>query len=219
MQFLRFRQLQTVIDEYYRNAFSPEITYALEFVENSEKTASLITKYLNAGTKNTDNIKETTQGFQINLLFIARQFEESIRSLRLSNNHIIFIDGIDLRPDELTYQTYIDCLKGLAWAAWEPNSNFFSNIKDSRGRIKIVLLLRPDIFVHLGFHNPNAKVRDNAVILDWRTDYDEFKTSRIFRLIDGLLWKQQVPECKDGMAWRYYFPYNILQHAYSGKKR
>ncbi len=209
MQFLRFRQLQTVIDVYYRNAFAPEIAYALEFVENSEQSVSLITKYLNTAIKSTDNVKETTQGFQINLLFICRQFEEAIRSLKLTNNHVIFIDGIDLRPDDITYNTYIDCLKGLAWAAWELNTHFFANIKDSKGRIKIVLLLRPDIFVHLGYHNPNAKVRDNAVMLDWRTDYDEFKTSRIFRLIDGIIWKQQVKDCDDGVAWKHYFPYDI----------
>jgi hypothetical protein len=168
----------------------------------------LISKYFKVGAKESENVKETTQGFQSNLHFIRHHFEESIRSLQLSRNHVLFIDGIDIRPENVPYETYIECLKGLAKAAWELNSGFFSNIKDSKGRIKVVLLLRPDIFQHLGYQNANAKARDNAVILDWRTDYEDFKTSRIFRLIDGIMGKQQLNERpEEGVEWNSYFPY------------
>lgn len=53
--------------------------------------------------------------------------------------------------------------------------------------------------------------RDNAIILDWRTDYDVFRTSRIFRLIDGILAKQQTQqgELQEGISWDTYFPYTL----------
>jgi hypothetical protein len=208
MQFVRFRNLRNAINEYYSNAFAPEITYALEFVEHSEVSASIVNKHLNAGLKGSENLKGVTQGFQSNLHFIRRQFEEVIKSLKLTRNHIIFIDGIDIRPEHVPYETYIECLKGLARAAWELNNGFFANIKDSRGRIKVMLLLRPDIFQHLGYQNANAKARDNAIVLDWRTDYDTYRTSRIFRLIDGILGKQQPSQdIGEGTAWDTYFPY------------
>jgi hypothetical protein len=92
----------------------------------------------------------------------------------------------------------------LAQAAWSLNSEHFANIKDSRGRIKIMILLRPDIFSSLGYQNPNAKVRDNAIFLDWRTTYQDYRGSRIFRLVDGIFGKQQPEEENQdqvGAAW------------------
>jgi hypothetical protein len=139
----RFRALDEAITEYYQNAFRPEIAYALEFVEKSEANAALISKYLKAGIRASDSIKESTQGFQTSLHYIQRQFEEAIRVLKLRRNHIVFIDGIDIRPPGIPFDTYIECLRGLAKAVWDLNTSYFANIKDSRGRIKIILLCGP----------------------------------------------------------------------------
>jgi hypothetical protein len=64
IRVLKFNQLRTAVNEFYHNAFSPEITYALEFVENSEISASLFSKHLTAGGKTSERLKETTEGFQ-----------------------------------------------------------------------------------------------------------------------------------------------------------
>ena len=120
----------------------------------------------------------------------------------------MFVDGIDIRPRGIPYDTYIDCLKGLARASWDLNSGFFANIKDSKGGIKLVLLLRPDIFVELGYQNANAKVRDNSVVLDWKTRYQDYRTSRIFQMVDGIFGKQQQVS-DEGKAWDTYFSYTI----------
>ena len=215
--FVKFRQLRDAINEYYQNAFSPEITYALEFVENSEISASLVSKHLKAGSKASDSVKSNTQGFQTNLHYIRRQFEDAIRALKLTHNHIIFIDGIDIRPRGVPYDTYIECLTGLAHATWDLNTELFANIKDSRGRIKIVLLVRPDIFVRLEYHNVNAKARDNAVILDWQTTYQNYRTSRIFQLVDGIIGKQQNIT-NEGEAWESYFPYSVPNLTFAEKE-
>ena len=64
--------------------------------------------------------------FQTNLLFIQNHFEDALRSLKLSRNHILFIDGIDIRPSSILYEDYLECVKGLANAVWSINTDFFA---------------------------------------------------------------------------------------------
>ena len=210
---LKFKALRSAIEEYYHNAFSPEVANALNLVEDSEATAELIGDHLKVSGGAQRRTERTGQSFQIHLLSIIRNFQESISTLNLRKNHIIFIDGIDIRPPHVSYDHYIECVKGLAQAAWTLNSEFFANIKGSKGRIKVVLLLRPDIFGSLGYQNPNAKILDNAVLLDWKTTYRDYRTSRIFKLIDGLFGKQQEERQQSrwelGHAWDHYFPYTV----------
>ncbi|QEX22516.1 FunZ protein [Hypericibacter adhaerens] len=212
LQYVKFKNLKGAIDEYYRSAFAPEVVNALELVEHSEIAASLMTKHAKLGGKSKETEKISGEGFQTNLLFIQRQIEDSIRSLKLSRNHIVFIDGIDIRPPGISLERYLECIRGLAQAAWSLNTDFFANIKDTPGHIKLVLLLRPDILSRLGYQNTNAKVRDNGIVLDWRTTYRDFRSSRIFHLVDGILGKQQPDSGTMGLgaAWKYYFPYNLM---------
>jgi hypothetical protein len=206
LQFAKFQALHDAIDQYYQSAFAPEIVNVLEFVENSQLAASILGAAKLEG-KVEGGATERGHGLQTNLLSIERNIKESIASLRLNRNHILFIDGIDIRPESLEFKTYIECIQGLAQAAWSLNTEFFSNIRDSKGRIKLVLLLRPDILADLGYQNLNAKIRDNGVVLDWRTTYGEARSSRIFKLIDGILGKQQLkPKMSPGRAWDHYFP-------------
>lgn len=136
-------------------------------------------------------------------------------SLSLNESYTLFIDGIDIRPYEINYDDYFDCIKGLANAVWSLNSDFFGNIKGSRGRLRVVLLVRPDIFDTLGLQNQNSKVKDNSVILEWKTTYPEHRQSDIFLLIDKLLSYQQDEKLKPGQAWDYYFPFHARKVAYS----
>lgn len=209
--FDKFRNLKSAIDQYYNNAFRPEIVNAIEFARNSEGTVELISKFMNVGGKRSTHDVEKGSGFQTNLLFIEKQFKEAISDLKIEQNQILFIDGIDVRPSSIEFDEYMGCIRDLAYAAWSLNSEFLSNIKDSKGRIKIVLLLRPDIFNSINFHNANGRLRDNSVVLDWQTEYKNYRTSRIFKLIDGTLAKQenQPKELAVGEAWDYYFPYTL----------
>jgi hypothetical protein len=208
LKFTKFENLKKAIDAYYNSAFAPEVVNALEFVQNSELAASIISSHLTAGAKSQKSKTEKGQGLQTNLLFIERQMREAIGSLKLSKNHIVFIDGIDIRPENIEFSKYIECIKGLAQAVWSLNTDFFGNIKDSKGRIKVMLLLRPDILDSLGYQNLNAKVRDNGIVLDWRTTYQDYRGSRIFQMVDGLLGKQQPDgPFPLGDAWRHYFPF------------
>jgi len=201
--------LVSILDDYYRNAFSPEIINALNVVENDELMGLL--KIPGAGeVKGKSSISQTNEAkkFQVELARIEREFKSALECLKFKNNTLIFIDGIDIRPGRIEYNDYLECIKGLADAAWSLNRDFFSNIRDSQGRIRIVLLLRPDIFNSLGLQNDANKLRDNSVFLDWRTKYPKQRSSKIFKLIDKLLAIQQEQPLAEGAAWDHYFPWS-----------
>ncbi len=206
-RFTKFKNLQKAIDEFYVNAFTPEIMYALSFLENAEKAAELILKNLKIGGKKSKEVSFSKQMYQTNLLYILRNFEEALSSLKLESNFLLLIDGIDIRPDKIEYRDYLECVKGLANAVWSANSDFFANIKDSKGRMRCVVLLRPDIFNSLGLQNQNSKLRDNSVLLDWRTTYSEHRSSKLFKMADHLLSSQHDLELAHGEAWDHYFPF------------
>jgi hypothetical protein len=208
--FQRFVELGKAIDEYYNSAFAPEIIQAMQFAEEANVTAEIIAKYLKAGGYEKSVVSFSESNFQINLMYIERQFEDAFRALKLPKNHILFIDGIDIRPQNIDYEVYIDCIKGLANAVWAINNDIFANIKDSKGRLRTVLLVRPDIFNILDLQNQNSKIRDNAVILNWLTTYTEYRHSPLFLMTDRLLGYQQETSIPEGAAWDYYFPYDAV---------
>lgn len=206
----KFASLNAAIDEYYLSAFSPEIIQALSFVQESKLAAELLHKHAKLKGEAKDSITFSESRFQINLFYIQKQFEEAFSQIRLANNHILFIDGIDIRPSSIPYVEYLECIKGLANAVWEVNNDFFPTIKGGKGRMRAVLLIRPDIFESIGLQNQNTKIRDNGVFLDWRTDYINHRSSQLFEVVDHLLRNQQSNHLtlNKGEAWDKYFPWN-----------
>lgn len=211
-KFIKFRNLQKAIDEFYLNAFTSEIICAMNFIEDSTGAAELIAHHSSVDGKIGIEKRMATsfeeKKFQTRLLYIERKFEDALRSLKLTKNHILFIDGVDIRPSSVSYDEYLECVKGLSNAIWAVNNDFFSSIKDTKGRLRVVLLLRPDIFESLGLQNQNNKLRDNSVLLDWRTKYTNYRSSQIFEIADNLLKSQQEEQLEVGDAWDYYFPYD-----------
>jgi hypothetical protein len=207
-RFSKFKALKDSVDEFYLNAFSPEILSAINFAEESSLSASILNKNFKLVGEEKSKIEFSEARFQVNLLYIQKHFEDALSSLSLNENYTLFIDGVDIRPYDIEFEDYLDCVKGLANAIWSLNTDFFGNIKGSKGRLKTVLLIRPDIFDSIGFQNQNSKVRDNSVILDWNTLYPEHRSSNLFLLADKLLAHQQDHYIENGMTWDYYFPFN-----------
>lgn len=207
-RFTKMAAVQKAIDDYYSHAFSPEIIQALQFVQESKLAAELIAKYARASGEQKEVLTFSESRFQTNLFFIQQTFKAALSQLRSDHNHILFIDGIDIRPSSIPYPEYLECIKGLANAVWEVNNDFFPTIKGGEGRLRAVLLIRPDIFESLGLQNQNTKSRDNSVFLDWRTEYVNHRKSDLFRVIDHLLASEQIDKLREGQAWDYYFPWN-----------
>jgi len=151
--------------------------------------------------------------FQTNLQFIERNLLESIMTVKLRMNEFLFIDGVDIRPEGIEYKDYLNCVKGLAEAVWSLNNDQFSISNGSKGRFKIVLLLRPDIFQSIGLQNSTNKILNNSVFLDWRTKYTDYEYSDLFALSDKLLIfnqnKFEIQNIKNGDLFNYYFPWKM----------
>jgi len=195
------------VDEYYANAFSPEILSAWNWVEDSKVTAELLAKYVNVGGEGSVRTSLQESRFQVRLLYIEKQLRQALSDLKLKNHHLLFIDGIDVRPSSISYDDYLDCIKGLAEAIWSLNNDFFPSIRDSRGRFRSILLVRPDIFNSIGLQNQSNKIRDNSVYLDWRTTYPNHRNAALFELSDKLLSAQQPTAHAIGETWDYYLPW------------
>ena len=204
---MKFKKLMETISNFYQNAFQPEFIHAIEFANAAETTAKLVMPIvpLEASISAQTHIHDTQTTFQTSLFAIEKAFKDAISSIKLSKHHYLFIDGIDFRPHHIPFENYLECVKGLANAVWSLNNDFFANIKDSNGRIKIVLLARPDIFNSFGLQNQNTKIKDNSVLLTWKTNYKNYKTSRLYKLVLKYLTYEQYSD----NIWQHYFPFTI----------
>lgn len=210
----KMKTLIKAIDEYHHNAFTPEILTALSWIKNANLAAEIVHKNFKLKGEEGSSFTFNEQRFQTNLNYIQKKFEEALSSLKLTKNRILFIDGIDIRPGSIPYNDYLECIKGLANAVWALNNDFFPRIKDSSGRLRVILLIRPDIFNSLSLQNQSNKIRDNAVFLDWRTTYPSYRSSQLFLLADRLLSAQQE-ESKEVGYWDKYFPWKIKTAYYN----
>lgn len=204
----RLSLLQKVIDDYYNNAFSPEITYAFKVVDNSEVLAKLMTEHTELSIKGGENVESLHQKLQLNLYYIYRKFEECFFKLHFSKNITLYIDGIDVRPSHIPYETYLQSIRGLSDACWSLNNDLFSNIKDSDGQPRIVLLLRPDIFASLNLQNATNKLADNSVYLDWTTTYTDYKNSPLYDVAKKLVGRDNQ-EGSNIDYWEKYFDWKF----------
>jgi hypothetical protein len=196
------------IDEYYMNAFSPEIITAFKVIDESELFAKLVCKYVETGKKSCTTYEFSETRFQMNLFYIEKQFCEAISKIKLTKSINLFIDGIDIRPDSIPYNDYIECIRGLANAAWTLNTSIFQNLRDSKGQIKVVLLLRPDIYNTLQLQNATNKLLDNSVFMDWRTTYNDYENSYLYKVALKILSYQQE-EPNEKIIWDNYFKWQI----------
>ena len=208
--FPKFGALQRAIDEYYHHTFRPEVNQSLDFIENAPSAAKILARHPENPAAGSLLPSDDLPTERINLSYLERRFKSALSSLKLDKDFILFIDGIDIRPDQIRYEPYIECIKGLANAVWQLNTEYFANIRDTKHHLKVVILMRPDILDNMGFQNLNAKVRDNGVILNWMTTYDGFKNSALFKLVAGTLAKQQdVGGRQLTDVWNAYFPYDL----------
>lgn len=196
--------LNKAVDKYYNEAFSPEIINALKIVDKSAEMAELVCKYAKIGASQDSMIEFNEQKLQMNLYYITQNFSDALGKLKLVKNVTLYIDGIDVRPSQIPYDDYLECVKGLANACWALNSELFANTKDSKGQFKVVLLLRPDIFNSLNLQNSTNKLVDNAVYLDWGTTYTEYPSSKLYAMANRLLSYDQL-DISDDNIWDTYF--------------
>jgi len=190
----KFNKIEAAIARWNKNALNPEVESAFEAIDsdlfsvkgNAEKIVEMKAEESHKESEKVTRIKH-------HLLETEIALKEAICDLKkIKNNHVLFIDGIDYRPEGVKYNDYIECIKGLSEAAWQLNTEFFNNIKDSPGLIKIVLLVRPDVFHKLNLYNSNSRLQDNCVYLDWTTTEKDFELSSLYDMSGRYFSSQQA---------------------------
>lgn len=206
LNYKRYSALSRAIEKFYSNAFKPEFINALEFVDNSTASVNTMIESGVFSCKAEKGVsqKYVEQTYQLSLMKLKDGFETALKSLKMPKNFILFIDGIDARPSNISNAEYIECLKGLVNATISLNTSFLKEMG-----IKIALLIRPDILYSMSIHNMNQKIRDNSVLLNWITSYKNYRNSKLFTIADNFFAKQQDTPYEKGVCWDSYFPYKI----------
>jgi len=201
-KFFLLSKIDKAINLYYSSAFAPEITNAIEIIDKADLFLDILKQVKYRGEK-TQKVERS--GMQVNLFEIENEFKKALKDISLKKNFILFIDGTDQVPLDIRRADYVECLRGLANAIWDLNRFIFPDlVSDNEFYLKIVLLIRPDIFSIIRFHNANAKLKDNSVILNWVTRESHWKNSRLFRMADNLFASQQKSKYALGYSWNEY---------------
>lgn len=204
-RYSKLKKLEKLISDFYQNGFKPEITNTLSIVSHLKSDAKLRTEFIDLGGEESETITKNETNFQTTLMGLERKFIHLLSQIELNKNLIIFIDGLDQRQD-VSKSDHMECLRGLTNAVWTLNKDVF-NKWFPKSRIRIVLLLRPDIFVKIGMHNTGTRSRDNSVLLSWNVDIENFFFTDIFQVADRLLSSQQIGKFDLGKCWQHYFPF------------
>lgn len=202
----KFSKVESEINKFNRNSLNPEVEVAFEAINEMAMNATIENKSVGkfGGDVKTKDTDKTTK-IKHHLLDAESTLKEALAELKFGNDHIIFIDGIDFRPESVPYNDYLACIKGLGEAAWQLNNDFFGNIRDSKGRMKIVLLVRPDVFHALNLYNSNSRLQDNSVFLDWHTTEKDYRTSLLFYATGKYFSSQQTSQVSHDLAFDQYF--------------
>lgn len=202
----KFKKIEDAIKAYDENSLLPEIDTAVSFAETLDigeevqipKTAKVKGAYKSQKS-------ETSQEIRFHLLEAEKALKKGLGDITLENDFVIFLDGLDSRPTDIGIMEFRACLQGLLDAVWQLNNQFFLTISDTKGRMRVCVLIRPDIFDNLDIPNSNSKLNDNAVILSWDTSEEVYKQSSIFEVLDKYFYSQNQDDRKCG--WNSYFPY------------
>lgn len=204
LKSIKFSEFYTLIREFYDNKFNPELSTAIEVASKIELFAELASKHIGkAGGKDSFQQKAATTTASSSFAGLIQSLTEAFSDIRLSADHTIFIDKIDLKPDDIGFDNFLQLLRSFGRAAVGLNEGVFAKLKGNK-QLKFVLLLRPDIFDRLNFQNQSARASSNSVILNWDTTYEHHRNSNLFSLADSFLGKQSGEILARGKAWDAY---------------
>ncbi|MBY4800141.1 hypothetical protein LGM57_22175 [Burkholderia cepacia] len=202
----KFKAIEQEINKFNKEALNPEVEVAFEMIREVNFSAEVgKEKVAKGAAERKSKSTDTTEKIKHHLLETEGRIKAAIADISLKNHHVIFVDGIDYRPESVAYKDYIECIKGLGEATWQLNNDFFGDIRDSKGRIKIVLLVRPDVFHALNLYNSNSRLQDNSVFLDWATTENALRSSRLYEAAGKFFSSQQAFAVDSVSAADQYF--------------
>lgn len=145
--FQFYNKLNDILNQYETAKVAPEIMTCFDIIENKEMAIKALTQILNIDASVNTKSRQVDFRFQSVISNLNQSLKKAIASIQLNHSFMLFIDGIDIRPESVSQKDYIECIKGLAHAIWSLNNDYFACLKgNEKNLIKVVLLIRPDIF-------------------------------------------------------------------------
>lgn len=197
------------------DSFSPiKVIDNIGFINSFANSGQVGSSTANVSMTSTNSYNESHQVDESRMIYsdiwtkFINDIAENLPKIKLKNHHYLFVDGIDVRPFEIPLEAYHECSSSLVRAIYEVNYEILSQIKDTKkGRLKIILLSRLDIFLKAGLSNPGSKVADNCAFLNWSVSNEgEYRQSNIYALVNRLL---SQGENQSDNPWQDYFNFSI----------
>jgi hypothetical protein len=204
----KFKKIEDAIKNYDETSLLPEIDTAIELASALSQNAEFFPV---EGNKSklafvvNDSRKENSTEIRMHLLESEKILKSGLKDIKLENDFVLFLDGLDSRPNDVEKKEFKECLQGLNDAMWQLNTEFFSQLKDTVGKMRVCILIRPDVFEWLDIPNSNSRVNDNSVVLNWETTEDEYKNSPLFYTVNKYFTGQN--DSDENLGWNAYFPY------------
>lgn len=208
-----YRKIKSLLKKYKFTKFNLDTFSPVSFMDSSEFCRDLEGGFkkdsasfkLKQSEKEMSQINEQKSVYVDNWVTFLNELSDEIGKVRLTNTHYLFIDGIDIRPSDIDFKSYSDCVYPLVRAVYEVNNSILSKIKDrKKGYLKIILLTRLDIFLQAGLSNPGSKLQDNCAYIDWNTNEDNYVNSEIFKAVNKMISQQN-----ENIDWNSFFNYSI----------
>ena len=220
----KINKISAFLEKFNKNAYDPNFQVILDVVESytekisEEFSAKLVLPTIRVGSSiNGENGEQntSTSHLQKTSMALTDLFNESkqiIEEVRFPKTVDFFIDGIDILPEGINYDSYKSYIEGLANAVMNLN-----NDKKLRSMgVRICLLIRPDLLFDMKLYNGGQSLQNNTVYLKWDTADKDYRHSLLFKMADNYLSKQQVkPSMRLGKTWDHYFPYNYKPFRHS----
>lgn len=115
--------------------------------------------------------------------------KKAVSQISFKHSHYLFIDGLDVRPNEIDAKEYGECIGALVRAIFDLNSKVFGSMsRKDECDFKIIGLTRTDIFLNSNLVNVTSCINDNCVELDWTySNEKEFRTSQLYKMMNRVL--------------------------------
>lgn len=210
----KFNHFAALVGQIPKAASSPEFPVAIQLLSQLGGSASVSSDLIAPLHLSMEkSLQENSQEIRSPLMTLSAEFECNFKQARVSKKNIIFVDGIDVKPNDMSQARFKEHLSAFARAALHLNG-VFAHMKGG-GYLKFVILLRPDVFNGLGLQNQSAKVSDNALVLSWNSSSANFKNFDLYSLSNGFLAKQNDVSGFSGDAWDYYVNPDVYGGSYA----
>ena len=195
---------QNEVTNYLKGQYDSQLTTDVLQNTTSYKNGTELKSVKSAG-KSVETIKQSYTDVWLRAL---DAFQKILEKITFKYNHYLFVDGLDVRPNDIDAMEYGECIGALVRAVYDLNIKVLGNLeRKDEHEFKIIALTRTDIFLNSNLVNVTSCIHDNCVELDWTySNEKEFPYSKLYKMMNRVLgWDGTSPV----MPVDHYFGFKL----------